>query len=56
MIDEGKTLEEVVAAAPTAGYDAEWGGGFLDPPTWVKMLYQDLSRDAGTGSGSAAVR
>ena len=56
MIDEGKTLEEVVAAAPTAAYDAQWGGGFLDPPTWVKMLYQDLSRDAGKASGTAAAR
>lgn len=45
-IAEGKSLDEVLAGAPTADFDARWGGGFIDPPTWVRMLYADLSREA----------
>ena len=40
QIKQGKSVTEVVAAAPTKKYDAEWGNGFLKPEQFVKMLYQ----------------
>ncbi len=40
--DEGRTVEEVVAAAPTAAYDAVWGGGFIKPEQWVRLAYDAL--------------
>ncbi len=43
-IADGKGLEDIQAAAPTAAYDADWGGGFIKPDVWVKMIFEDLSR------------
>jgi len=42
LIDAGKSLEEVVAANPTAEFDARWGGGFLPPEKFTRILYQGL--------------
>ncbi|MGH7567400.1 MAG: MBL fold metallo-hydrolase [Gemmatimonadales bacterium] len=40
----GRTLEQVVAAKPTAEFDAQWGKGFLTPDQFVGIVYADLSR------------
>jgi len=42
LVDAGKTLEETQAAGPTADWDAEWGGGFIKPEAFVRMVYEDL--------------
>lgn len=42
LIGEGKTLEEVIAARPTAEFDAKWGQGFLPPDRWVRINYQGM--------------
>lgn len=34
----GKSLDEIVAAEPTAALDAEWGDGFLTPDVWVRIV------------------
>jgi len=39
MIAAGKTVDDVVAAKPTKEFDAKWGGGFLKPDVWVKIVY-----------------
>ena len=44
LIAQGKKLDEVLAAAPTAEYDAVWGKGFLPPAKWVEMVYKNLTR------------
>ncbi|HSG80913.1 MAG TPA: MBL fold metallo-hydrolase [Gemmatimonadota bacterium] len=44
LIAAGKSREEVVAAKPTAEFDAEWGGGWIGPDRFVEILYDDLSR------------
>jgi glyoxylase-like metal-dependent hydrolase (beta-lactamase superfamily II) len=44
LIRQGKTLEEVVAARPSAKYDEVWGKGFLAPEKFVAMLYGNLKR------------
>lgn len=38
----GKTLEQVIAAQPTADFDEVWGKGFLPPKRFVEMLYKNL--------------
>ena len=36
---EGKTMEQVVAAKPTAEWDAKWGTGFMKPDTFLAIVY-----------------
>jgi glyoxylase-like metal-dependent hydrolase (beta-lactamase superfamily II) len=43
-ITEGKDADATVAARPTADLDAKWGGGFLSPEQFVRILHADLSR------------
>lgn len=43
LIGEGKTLEEVIAARPTAEFDEKWGKGFLPPDRWVRINYQGMA-------------
>jgi cyclase len=43
LIQEGKTMEEVVAAKPTQAFDEKWGKGFLPPDQFAKLVYMDLS-------------
>ncbi len=43
-IAKGKDQDAVVAAKPTARFDAKWGGGFLNPETFTRIVYSDLSR------------
>ena len=41
-IQNGMSKEEVVAAKPTSAFDADWGGGFMQPDVWVGILYDSL--------------
>ncbi|MEM8486925.1 MAG: MBL fold metallo-hydrolase [Bacteroidota bacterium] len=43
MVREDKTLEEVMAANPTEGYD-DWGTGFINSERFITILYNDLSK------------
>lgn len=43
MIAEGKSLEEVQAAKPTAEFDAAWGQGFMKPERWVEINYKGMT-------------
>ena len=43
-IAAGKSEDEVVALAPSAEFDAAWGGGFLKPELFVRIAYRDLAR------------
>ncbi len=44
MVGEGKTLEQVIAAKPTADFDAVWGKGFLPPAKFTEMIYKNIKR------------
>ena len=44
MIADGKTLEEVQAAKPSAEYDEALGKGFINPDNFVKEIYLSLSK------------
>ncbi len=39
---QGRTLEEVIAAKPTAPYDAEWGQSFQTPKSFLGWVYQGV--------------
>ena len=40
--DAGKSLDQVVAAKPTAALDAEWGDGFLNADVWVGIVFSGM--------------
>lgn len=42
-IDAGKSLDEVLAARPTAAYDAVYGQGSMTVERFVGILYEDLA-------------
>ncbi|MDY7095022.1 MAG: MBL fold metallo-hydrolase [Acidobacteriota bacterium] len=44
LVAEGKSLEEVQAAKPTADFDEQWGGGFLNPDNFTAIVYSSLSQ------------
>jgi len=39
---QGKTLDEVIAAKPTAQYDAVWAGQFISPELLIGFIYKTL--------------
>ena len=39
---QGRSLDEIVAAKPTAATDAEWGGGFMSPKQFVGLVFQGV--------------
>ena len=38
----GRTLAQVVAAHPSAAFDARWGGGFIKPDQFVEFVYRSV--------------
>ena len=44
LIREGKKLEEIVEANPTADFDAVWGKGFIPPRKFAEMVAMNLIR------------
>lgn len=45
LIDQGKTLEEIINAAPLQKLDAEWGIGFVKAPMFITIIYQSETGD-----------
>ncbi len=39
---QGKSLDDVIAARPTAAYDAKWGGFVIGPDLFTRLVYQSL--------------
>lgn len=39
LIDQGKTLDEIIALKPNADLDKTWGKGFLNPDAFLNVLY-----------------
>jgi glyoxylase-like metal-dependent hydrolase (beta-lactamase superfamily II) len=42
MIDQGRSIDEVVAAKPTAEWDTTYGAGFMNGETFTRFAYTDL--------------
>jgi len=43
---QGKSMEEAVAAKPTADYDAKWGGFVIDGAFFTRLVYAGLKGDS----------
>jgi glyoxylase-like metal-dependent hydrolase (beta-lactamase superfamily II) len=43
-IDDGKSVEDTVAAKPSAPWDAAWGEGFLNPDQFVSITYRGMTK------------
>jgi glyoxylase-like metal-dependent hydrolase (beta-lactamase superfamily II) len=43
LMQEGNTMEEMIATKPTQAFDEKWGKGFLPPDQFAKLVYMDLS-------------
>jgi glyoxylase-like metal-dependent hydrolase (beta-lactamase superfamily II) len=39
----GKTVDEVVQSRPSSAFDAKWGGGFMKPDDFVRIVYGSLA-------------
>lgn len=39
---QGRTIDEVVAAKPTAPFDAKWHTGFVSPEMFTRLVYQGV--------------
>ena len=44
LVGAGKTLDETVAAKPTAAFDKTWGQGFIKPDMFVEIVVRSLGR------------
>ncbi len=44
LIADGKSVEEIVTAAPTKEFDAQWGGGFLNPERFLRVMHAALTK------------
>jgi glyoxylase-like metal-dependent hydrolase (beta-lactamase superfamily II) len=44
LIAARKTMDEVVAAAPTRDFDARWGSGYVTPEVFTRMVFSSLAR------------
>ena len=39
---EGKTLDKILAAKPTADFDEKWGGFVIDPGFFTRLVYEGV--------------
>jgi glyoxylase-like metal-dependent hydrolase (beta-lactamase superfamily II) len=39
---QGRTVNETVAAKPSAEFDQKWGGGWIGPRTFVELVYRGV--------------
>ena len=44
LIKQGMTKEQVIAAKPTAEWDATWGSGFMKPDVFLGIVYDSMKR------------
>lgn len=44
LIKQGRTKEEVIAAKPSAEWDATWGTGFMKPDVFLGMVYDSMKK------------
>jgi len=44
LIAAGKTMEDVVTAAPTKDFDAKWGSGYVTAKVFTEMVFSSLAR------------
>jgi hypothetical protein len=45
MVADGKKVDEIVAANPTAEFDAKYGNGFLKAPKFTEMVAVNVMKN-----------
>jgi glyoxylase-like metal-dependent hydrolase (beta-lactamase superfamily II) len=45
LIDQGKSLEEIIEARPNEDYDEEFGNNWIKPDTFIGFIYNSLQSD-----------
>jgi hypothetical protein len=40
--EDGKSLDEIIAAKPTADFDAQWGDGIFTADKWISIIYPTI--------------
>jgi len=45
LVAAGKSVEEIVAANPTAEFDAKYGNGFVKPPRFAEMIAVNIIKN-----------
>ena len=45
LIADGADRQALINAKPTADFDEQWGGGFMQPDVWVGILYDAVAGD-----------
>jgi glyoxylase-like metal-dependent hydrolase (beta-lactamase superfamily II) len=43
---QGRSLVEVIAAAPSKPYDSKWGGSVINPPLFIRLVYAGLEESS----------
>jgi cyclase len=43
-VQDGKTLDQVIAMKPTADFDAAWGNGFFKPADFIGLVYTGVKK------------
>lgn len=47
-MESGKSVDEIIAADPLAEWSEDWGSGFINAETFIRLIYADLtSKTAG---------
>lgn len=44
LMEEGKSLDEIIAARPMEEYDEGWGGDFIGPERFLRLVHASLER------------
>jgi len=44
LMEEGKSLEEIIADRPMAEYDEEWGAAYIDPERFLRLVHASLEQ------------
>jgi len=44
LIADGRSVEDIVAAKPLAALDDQWGGGFLNPERFLRVMHAALTK------------
>ena len=45
MAKQGLTLDAVKKLAPLKKYDGDYGKGFMNPDTFISIVYQDILKN-----------
>jgi glyoxylase-like metal-dependent hydrolase (beta-lactamase superfamily II) len=46
LMDEGKSVDEIVAKRPSINFDEQWAWDFMPPDRWIRIVYDSLVNEA----------